>query len=167
MPNAAQSFALAVGAGVGVVAQANGAAAAGVEVAEDDAVALAHGPAGGVGDHASAQAEDFADAFMAERVGHFEAAADEIGVAPPVVQVRPADVGEAHLEDDGPGGRVGNRIGTEGERLANPVEQGHDTFGTVASQAGASSNRRSPRCRRWAIRKVWPWERTVGACAAR
>lgn len=42
----AQAFALPVGAGVGVVLQADGTAAAGVEIAEDDAVAFAHGLAG-------------------------------------------------------------------------------------------------------------------------
>ena len=164
---AAQAFALPVGAGVGVVAQADGAAAAGVEVAEDDAVAFARRLTGCVGGDARAQAEDFAHALVAERVGHFEAAADQVGVAPPVMKVRPADVGEPHFEYDGPGRGVGNRKAKKGEGLANPVEYGHDTLRARVAQAGASSNKRSPRCRRWAIWKVWPWERTVGACAAR
>ena len=167
MAHTAQAFALPVRAGVGVVAQADGAAAAGVEVAEDDAVAFAHGLAGRVGGHTLAEAEDLADALVAEGVGHFEAAADEIGVAAPVVQVRAADVGEAHLEDDGAGGGIGNREAQEGEGLLDSVEYGHDAFRAVGGQAGASSNKRSPRCRRWAIWNVWPWERTVGACAAR
>lgn len=165
--HAAQAFALPVGTGVGVVAQADGAAAAGIEVAEDDAVALADRLAGGVGGDSGAQAEDFADALVAEGVGHFEAAADQVGVAAPVVQVRPADVGEPHLEDHGACARLGNREAEKCEGLLDPVEYGHDTFGVVSGQSDASSNRRSPRCRRWAIWKVWPWERTVGACAAR
>ena len=165
--HAAQAFALPVGAGVGVVLQADGAAAAGVEVAEDDAVAVAHGLAGRVGGHTLAQAEDLADALVAEGIGHLEAAANQVGVAAPVVQVRPADVGEAHLEDHGPGARVRDREAEKREGLLDPVEYGHDTFGVVAAQSDASSNKRSPRCRRWAIWNVWPWERTVGACAAR
>ena len=165
--HAAQAFALAVGAGVGMVAQADGAAAAGIEVAEDDAVALADGLAGRVSRDARAQTEDLADALVAEGVGHFEAAANEVGVAAPVMQVRPADVGEPHLEDDRAGPGLGNREAEKRKGLLDSVEYGHDTFGAVAGQSDASSNRRSPRCRRWAIWKVWPWERTVGACAAR
>ncbi len=165
--HAAEALALPVGAGVGVVAETDGAAAAGVEVAEDDAVALAHGLTGRVGGHTLAKAEDLAYALVAEGIGHFEAAAHQVGVAAPVVQVRPADVGEPHLEDDRPGPRVGDREAEKCEGLLDPVEYGHDTFGVVSGQSDASSNRRSPRCRRWAIWKVWPWERTVGACAAR
>ena len=161
--HAAQALALPVGAGVGVVAQADGAAAAGVEVAEDDAVAFAYGLAGGIGGNARAEAKDLADALVAKRIGHFKPASDQVRVAAPVVQVRPADVCELNLEDDRAGGGIGNRKAQEGEGLLDPVEYGYDAFGVVAGQAGASSNRRSPRCRRWAIWKVWPWERTVGA----
>ncbi len=165
--HAAQALALAVGAGVGVVAQADGAAAAGVEVTEDDAVAFTHRLSGRIRGDAGAQAEDLADALVAEGIGHFEAAADQVGVAAPVVQVRAADVGEVHLEDHGAGRRIGNRVAQEGEGLLDSVEYGHDTFRAVRGQAGASSNKRSPRCRRWAIWNVWPCDRTVGACAAR
>ncbi len=165
--HAAQAFTLAVGAGVGVVLQADGTAAAGVEVTEDDAIALAHGLSGRVGGHTLAKAEDIADALVAEGIGHFEAAAHQVGVAAPVVQVRPADVGEPHLEDHGACARLGNREAEKCEGLLDPVEYGHDTFGVVSGQSDASSNRRSPRCRRWAIWNVWPWDRTVGACAAR
>lgn len=139
MADAAQALALSVRTGEGMAAQTDGAAAAGVEVAKDDAVAFAHGLAAGVRGYPGAQPEDFAHALVAEGVGHFEAASDQVGVASPVVQVRPADVGEPHLEDDGTGGRIGNWKCKEGEGLADSVENGHDPFSVVAGQAGASS----------------------------
>src|SRR2546427_639929 len=86
------------------------------------AVAHRHGPAGGVGRHPRPQLRHASHVLVPgverERPAHPRV----VQLAPPVVEVRAAHVGERDLDEDRPRLRVRHRVLADLERLPRPVE---------------------------------------------
>src|SRR5579883_874073 len=126
--------------------QASPARAAGDEVGEGDAVTLLERPAEGVGLAVAAERGDDAGHLVA---GHSGRLLERRRLAPPDVEVRPADAGEGDLDQDLVRPRIGHRVFADLERhswsMGNGNPSDHRVLSSLLTHRRGAYSARAPR----------------------